>query len=311
MDVLEWLGDVDPSIRWQTMVLSSEPDDVVSAERSLVATDGWGAELLAIQDETGHWDGGTYRPGWVDDSKPFFDAWTATHYSLQLLRLLGVDPDDKGVKHAISLVRDNVFWRANDAPYFDGETEPCVNGIALDIGSYFGQDVDRIVDRLLEDQLGDGGWNCWAVYGATRSSFHTTICVIEGLASFEKHCKATEDVTAARITAQDHLLERGLMRGLRSGEIIDPRFTMFSFPYYWYYDVLRALDHFSSIDANWDERMSEAVDLVVNKRDETGRWPLENVHQGPTHFSMDGVEDDPSRWNTLRALRVLGWAGIA
>lgn len=310
MEVMEWLLDSDPAIRWQVMRdLTGESADTVVAERSRVTTEGWGAALLALQDNDGRWDGGTYRPGWVDENKPFFDAWTATHFSLQLLRDFGLDPDSTEARQAIPLVRGNVRWDANGALYFEGETEPCINGVALANGAYFGEAVDGIVDILLSGQLEDGGWNCWADYGAKVSSFHTTICVLEGLLTWEHASGSLEDVTGARTGGEEYLLERGLMRTRSTGKIIDPRFTMFSFPAYWYYDVLRGLDYFRSTGAAFDERCTEAIDLVMSKRGTDGRWPLENIHQGPTHLEMEGAENDPSRWNTLRAMRVLNWAG--
>jgi len=309
MTTIEWLLDSDPAIRWQVMRdLDGEPSDVVNSERARVAAEGWGAQLLALQDADGRWDGGTYRPGWVDGSKPFFDAWTATHFSLQLLRDFGVDPDSPEARHAISLVRENVRWDVNDALYFDGETEPCINGIALAIGAYFGETVEGVVGRLLSDQLDDGGWNCWAEYGAQVSSFHTTICVLEGLLAWERAGGSSEAVVAARSSGEEYLLERGLFRARSTKQIIDPRFTMFSFPTRWYYDVLRGLDYLRSTGAAIDDRCEEAIDLVVSKRDGAGRWPLENTHQGPTHFEMEGPDGFPSRWNTLRAMRVLDWA---
>ena len=307
---MEWLLESDPAIRWQVLRdLSDEPKDVVAAERARVATEGWGAQLLALQDPDGRWDGGTYRPGWVDESKPFFDAWTATHFALQLLHEFGLDPDSAEARRALSLVRENVRWDVNDAPYFEGEVEPCINGIALGTGAYFGEAVDGIVDRLLEGQLDDGGWNCWAEFGATVASFHTTICVLEGLLEWERAGGSSPDVTAARARAEEYLLERGLFRSRSSGQVVDPRFMMFSFPPRWYYDILRGLDYFRSTGAAPDDRCSEAIDLVANRRDGTGRWPLENTHQGPTPFEMEGPDGFPSRWNTLRAMRVLEWAG--
>jgi hypothetical protein len=312
MTVVEWLLDSDPAIRWQVMRdVAGEPPEVVTAERARVASEGWGAQLLGLQESDGRWDGGTYRPGWVDESKPFFDAWTATHFSLQLLRDFGLDPDSAEARRALSVVRENVRWEANDALYFVGETEPCINGIALATGAYFGEAVDGIVDRLLDGQLDDGGWNCWAEYGATVSSFHTTICVLEGLQSWEHARRSSQAVVAARSRGEEYLLERGLFRARSSRQIIDPRFTMFSFPPRWYYDLLRGLDYFRSAGAAFDDRCDEAIDLVVAKRDDEGRWPLENTHQGPTHFRMEGPDGVPSRWNTLRAIRVLDWAGHA
>ena len=310
MTVIECLLDADPAIRWQVMRdLTEAAPDEVAAERARVAVEGWGAQLLALQGADGRWDGGTYRPGWVDESKPFFDAWTATHFSLQLLRELGLDPDSPEAGRAVPLVREHVRWEANDALYFEGETEPCINGIALANGAHFGETVDGIVDRLLGDQLEDGGWNCWAEYGATVSSFHSTICVLEGLLEWERAGGSSGAVAAARRRGEEYLLERSLFRRRSTGHVIDPRFTMFSFPTRWYYDVLRGLDYFRSTGAVPDGRYAEAIALVAGKRHEEGRWPLENTHQGPTHFGMEGPDGFPSRWNTLRALRVLRWAG--
>lgn len=310
MTTIDWLMEGDPAIRWQVMRdLLAEPDDTVVAARARVAREGWGARLLSLQDRDGRWDGGTYRPGWVDEDKPFFDAWTATHFSLQQLREFGLDPASPEAIRAIALVRSNVRWDANDAPYFAGETEPCVNGVALAIGAYFGEPADGIVEILLSGQLPDGGWNCWAEFGADVSSFHTTICVIEGLMAWEQAGGRSTSVTSAREAGEAYLLDRRLFRSKTSGRVVDPRFTMFSHPTRWYYDVLRGLDHFRSTGASPDDRCAEALDLVAGKR-RAGRWDLENTHQGPTHFRMEGPEGSPSRWNTLRALRVLRWAGI-
>lgn len=312
MDTIGWLLDSDPAIRWQVRRdLTDATDAEVATERARITDEGWGAQLLALQDPNGSWDGGTYRPGWADESKPFFDAWTATHFVLQELRLLGVDPQSTQVRAAIDLVREHVRWEANDAPYFDGEVEPCINGTAAANGAYFGMSVDTIVERLLADQLADGGWNCWAEFGATVSSFHSTMCVLEGLLAWEQAGGASDQVTAARLRGEEYLLERGLLRRRSTGEPVDPRFTMFSFPTRWYYDVLRALEHLRTSGAAPDARCTEAIRLVHTRQDEHGRWPLENTHQGPTHLQMEGPDGFPSRWNTLRALRVLRWTGDA
>ena len=177
----------DPAIRWQVLRdLTDAAPDVIAAERARVATDGWGARLLALQGEDGQWDGGTYRPGWADDSKPFFDAWTATHFSLQSLWEFGLDPASEQARAALALVREHARWDYNGEPYFDGEVEPCINGIALASGAYFGEDASRITERLLAVHLSDGGWNCWAQDQHAVSSFHSTICSIEGLLEWEK-----------------------------------------------------------------------------------------------------------------------------
>lgn len=310
MSVVEWLMDSDPALRWQVMgdLIGSPKQDVI-AERARVATEGWGAQLLALQGDDGYWDGGTYRPGWVDDDKPFYDAWTATHFSLQMLRDFGLDPESPQAVQAIALVRENVEWGFEE-PYFEGEVEPCINGVVLSNGAYFGATVDTVIDTLLDGQLGDGGWNCDFEVGSTVSSFNTTICVVEGLLAAEDSGHRSTEVVQARAAGEEYLLERGLLRRRSSGTVIDPRFTMISFPVRWYYDILRGLDYFRVADI-YDERMSEALDLLAVKRDPEGRWLLENRHQGATHFSIDGREGHPSRWNTLRAMRVLDWAGAS
>lgn len=310
MDVVDWLLDSDPSVRWQVLRdLNGAPPDMFEVERARVGTEGWGSVLLGAQGDDGMWDGGSYRPGWAQGDRPFFDAWTATHFSLMSLRDFGLDPNSPSAVRAVGLVSENVRWDATGGTYFQGETEPCINGAAVAVGAWFGQDVDTIVERLVADRLPDGGWNCWAEFGATVSSFHSTMCVLEGLLAWEHAGGESADVSAARRSGEEYLLERSLFRRRSDGEIIDPRFTMFSYPTRWYYDVLRGLEHFRSVGGERDTRLSEAVDLVWSKRGADGRWVLENVHQGPTWFEMEGPEGFPSRWNTLRALRVLKWWG--
>ncbi|GIG21642.1 hypothetical protein Cch01nite_23660 [Cellulomonas chitinilytica] len=307
MDVTAWLLDSDPAIRWQVLrdVLDAPPDEV-AAERSRVATEGWGARLLAEQADDGLWDGGTYRPGWADERRPFFDAWTATHFSLQQLTELGLDPSAPQARRAVDLVRAHVRWEHAGEPYFDGETEPCINGVALAVAAYFGQRGDRIADTLVGSRLHDGGWNCWAESGAAVSSFHSTVCTVEGLLAWEHAGGSSDAVADARRTGEEYLLERGLYRRLSDGTVADPRMTMLSFPVRWFHDVLRGLDHFRVADRR-DPRLADAVALVRSKADADGRWPLENVHEGPTLFGFGDTEGEPSRWLTLRALRVLRW----
>ena len=213
------------------------------------------------------------------------------------------------MQSAIVRVRDRCTWGEGfgHSPFFEGEVEPCINGRVLAIGAYFGHASDRLVDRLLQDQLNDGGWNCYAPPG-TRSSFHSTICVLEGLLEYERAKGTTSDVTAARLRGEEYLLERRLFRSRSTGQVIKPEWTQLSFPTRWHYDILWGLDYMRRAGVAPDDRMAEAVDLVANKRDEMGRWPLENPHPGPVYFEMEGGAGEPSRWNTLRALRVLRWA---
>ena len=312
MSVIEWLLDSDPSIRWQVMRdLIAESDATVARERSRVAEEGWGARLLDLQGSDGHWGGAAFVP----------HAWISTKDTLQLLRDLGADPAGDRVRRAIDQVRDRCTWGEEfhgDAPFFEGEVEPCINGRVLAIGAYFGEARDRLADRLLQEQLSDGGWNCDAPR-SQRSSFHTTICVLEGLLEYETAKGPRPGVTGARLRGQEYLLERRLFRSRSTGQIIrdwkappapggKPAWTEISFPTRWHYDILWGLDYLRRAGVAPDERMAEAIDLVRKKRDEHGRWPLENPHPGPVHFEMEGRAGEPSRWNTLRALRVLRWA---
>jgi len=308
-DVVEWLLEGDPAIRAQVLRdLSDAPTCEVAAERERIATEGWGARLLAEQADDGLWDGGVYRPGWVDEERPFFDAWTATHFSLSLLKELDADPASVPVQQAVGRVRQLVRWDKGDAPYYEGETEPCVNGAVLGNAVWAGESGARVAERLLEHRLADGGWNCWDRWGAATFSFHSTLAAVEGLLAWERAGGNGEEIRAARLAGEELLLERSLLRRRSAGTVVDPRFTMTSFPTWWYYDVLRALEHMRLARPEGDARCSEAIELTRGKRGDDGRWRLEQVHMGPTLFEMAGEDEGlPSRWITLRALRVLRW----
>lgn len=313
MTVTDWLLDADPAIRWQVMRdLLDAPADAVAAERALVATSGWGAALLDLQDADGRWDGGTYRPGWAREDRPYFDAWTGTHFTLISLRELGAHPDDVRVRRAVALVRDNVRWEPEDEhTYFQGETEPCINGLALANAAYFGEDPSTVGETVLGGRLPDGGWNCFPDDERPVSSYHSTICVLEGLLAWQRAGGPADRIVEARHAAEEYLLERSLFRRRSDGGVADPRFTMTSYPGYWFYDTLRALDYFreaTGVDGTApDPRCAEAVELLVAKRDAEGRWRHENTHEGPRLIELERGEGSPSRWSTLRALRVLRW----
>src|SRR5262252_8288512 len=228
--VIDWLLDADPAIRWQVMRdLTDTPLGVIAPERSRVASEGWGLALLDQQRPDGQWGDGVADPFW----------WT-NMYTLVYLRDLGVDPTNARVRAAIDVVRDNVTWgpEFGNSPFFEGEVEPCINGRVVALGAYFGERSDRLVDRLLGEQLADGGWNCEAERGSVRSSFHTTICVLEGLLAFEQGVGRDAAITNARIRAHEYLLQRRLLRRLSTGEIIDRSWTELAFPPLWHYDVL-------------------------------------------------------------------------
>ena len=301
MTVTDWLLDSDPAIRWQVMRdLTDAPADEVAAERAKVATEGWGAQILAAQPPDGVWGGGAYFP-----------EWTSTTPTLQLLREFGLDPDSLEARRALELVRANARWEHEGQRYFDGEVEPCINGQAVAIGAYFGQDVRGIVDRLLTEQMEDGGWNCEQERGSTRGSFETTINVLEGLLEYEQRTGASSDVTAARVRGQEYLLERRLLRRLTTGELAQPRWLYFEFPTGWHYHPLRALDHLRKAGMAPDERMAEAIDVVASKRDADGRWELEHAFHKELVADLGETVGQPSRWITLQAMRVLRWANAA
>ena len=296
---MRWLLDSDPSIRWQVMRdLGGEANDAVAAERSRIASEGWGAKLLDRQRPDGKWGDGTSEP-----------QWASTLHTLLLLRVMGLDPGSARTRAMVRVVRDRVTWgpEFGDSPFFEGEVEPCINGGTLALGSYFGESSDRLVDRLLGEQLKDGGWNCEAERGSVRSSFHTTICVLEGLLEYEKAKGANAAVTNARARAHEYLLERRMFRRLSTGKVIDPSWTRFCFPTTWHYDVLRGLDYLRGAGVECDEPVAEAIGLVLKRQYQNGRWPLHKPHADPIHLDMEGGQGKPSRWNTLRALRVLSW----
>ena len=312
MTALEWLLESDPSIRWQTLRdLSDAPADVVGAERAKVAAEGWGARLLALQGEDGLWEGGALFPGRDGQPLPWSreegQPWTATAYSLVQLQEFGVDPDDDRVRAAVALVRKNCRWENAGQPFFEGEVEPCINGMVVSLGAYFGQDVAGVVGRLVNEQLEDGGWNCEVENGSVRGSFNTTIRVLEGLLAYEQANDASAGARAARQRGEEYLLERRLVRRKSTGEVIVPEFLQFSYPTRWHFDVLRGLDYFRSTGDRPDDRVAEAIELVRSKQRPDGTWLLENRHEGAIHFRMDAGDGQPSRWNTLRALRVLRW----
>ena len=314
--VIQWLlDDSEPAIRWQVMRdLTRAPAEQVAAERARVATEGWGARLLALQGADGSWAGAAWNRG-----------WDSTMHVLSLLREFGLDPASDQARRAVGLVRDHVRWRGWDwegnwrgmdfvgNPFFAGEVEPCINGQVGASGAYFGQDIERILGLLLGEQLPDGGWNCEAENGSTRSSFNTTICVLEALLEYELAGGRRAAVTEARLRGQEYLLERHLFRRRSTGEVIEQDrkggapFTRFSFPTWWHYDVLRGLEYLRRAGAQPDGRVAEAIALVESKRDGDGRWPLEHQYPGTMPVELDDGVGRPSRWITLRAMRVLDW----
>lgn len=294
--VTRWLLNGDPAIRWQVMRdLTSESDDEVAAERSRVAKEGWGRALLDRQSRHG-WFGGPTEPGWM-----------ITMDALALLREMGLDPSSDEARTAVARVKERLKWEALDnRPYFDGETEPCINGAILAVGSYFGEPCEKIVDRLLSEQLEDGGWNCDAP-PSTRSSFNSTIRVLEGLLEYERAWGSDAAITDVRRKAHEYLLERRMFRRLSNGEIVNRTWTRFTFPTLWHYDVLRGLDYLRSAAIEPDARAAEAIGIVERRCHQNGRWPMNHLHADRLGFPIETHTGKASRWNTLRAMRVLKW----
>ncbi|HET6263149.1 MAG TPA: hypothetical protein VFG99_13055 [Chloroflexia bacterium] len=312
MTVIAWLLEGDPALRWQVLRdLADAPEHEVAAERARVATEGAGAQILAQQAPDGAWAGLAWNPG-----------FNSTMHALWLLWQLGLDPASPQAQQALSRVRQQVTWRGSgpeecdDNPYFVGEIEPCINGQVTAAGAYFGQDVHALMQRLLGEQLADGGWNCEAEFGSIRSSFNTTICVLEALLAYERAFGPNPTVKASRLRGQEYLLERHLMRSLSTGEVITrdrksgKAWTQFAFPGWWSYDVLRGLDYLRDAGCVPDARLDEALALVRAKRQPDGWWLLDSEHDGVKLVTLEAGVGQPSRWNTLRALRVLRWAGV-
>ena len=309
MDVVDWLLDADPAIRWQTMRdLTDATPAAIAAERARVAREGLGAEILARQESDGSWR--------LADEP----VWLPTLFTLLLLRTTGVDHTDAVVESAVARLESGLRWddqdgcwelrrpRSSARPFFEGEVEPCINGGVLALGGYFGHPAESLASRLTGEQLEDGGWNCEAPK-SVRSSFHTTICVLEGLLEYERAAGLAPEIVAARKRGEEYLLARGLFRRRSTGEVAHPAFLELAFPPRYHYDVLRALDYFQAAypDGPADVRLGDAVHYVLSRRQADGRWLLDRAYDEALALPLGEVLGEPSRWNTLRALRVLRW----
>jgi hypothetical protein len=306
VNTVDWLLDSDPAIRWQAMRdLTDASSAAIGAERARIPHLGLGAEILAKQKSNGSWRR-------VD--KP---VWLPTLFTLLLLRATGIDRVEPAVEKAVARLETALGWSDQDVwelrsveldgkPFFDGEVEPCINGGVLALGGYFGRPSTSLAHRLAGEQLEDGGWNCEAPQ-SVRSSFHTTICVLEGLLEYERAVGSSPEIAAARLRGEKYLLERGLFRRRSTGEVANPAFLELAFPPRYHYDVLRALDYFRAADAKPDARVCDAIQFLESRRQPDGRWLLDRAYDEALPFPWSESAGEPSKWNTLRALRVLRW----
>lgn len=313
--LVDWLLDSDPALRWQVeRDLVHEPEVVWAATRARVATEGFGAQLVALQDPDGQWAGGAYFPRDVIEAGP--DApqepgqpWTATTWSLNALREWGLDASV--LAGTAELLAANSRWEHEDLPYWSGEVDCCINASTVANGVWLGADVEGIVAWFVEHQLLDGGWNCEWVEGSTRSSFHSTLNAVVGLLAHEVATGGSEATRAARHAGEEYLLARALLRRRSTGEQVGPWAVRFAYPFRWAYSLLRATDHLrraALVDGTEpDPRAAEAVELVRAARQPDGTWTQGVRQAGRVWFEVDVGEGEPSPWLTFYALRVLGW----
>ena len=297
MDTIDWLLDADPAISWQAMRdLTDASPTAIAAERARVPREGIGEAILACQGSDGSWH------------RANAPVWLPTLYTLLFLRSTGVDRADPSVESAVARLEAGYRWdkEFGEKPFFEGEVEPCINGGTLALGAYFGHPVESLARRLVGEQLDDGGWNCEAPK-SVRSSFHTTICVLEGLLEYERAVGAAPEVASARRRGEEYLLERALFRRRSTGEVANPAFLKFAFPPRYHYDVLRALDYLRDAGVQPDTRVGDACEVVEGRRQADGRWLLDGAYDEALALPFGESVGQPSRWNTLRALRVLGW----
>ncbi|MFH1853328.1 MAG: hypothetical protein ABIA75_13400 [Candidatus Neomarinimicrobiota bacterium] len=300
-EIVDWLLTGDVAIQYQTQ------RDLLAADRATcdelqnrIAGEGWGARYLVQRRPDGHWGRGYYQP-----------KWTSTHYTLLELKNLGLPADNSPAADSTIMLLNECMGIDGGIIYSPGwrNSDVCINGMVLNFGSWFAPHhptLKALINFLLDARMNDGGWNCRHLHGATHSSLHTTISVLEGLSEYRRSGGnyQLDFIRSAEQAAVEFLLEHHLFRSSRTGAVINPKFLLLSWPCRWQYDILRALDYFQLAAVDYDSRMQPARDILLQKRRRDGRWPLQNRHPGQTHFEMEQT-GQPSRWNTLRALRVL------
>ena len=315
--LIAWLLDSDPALRWQVeRDLVREPPEVWEATRSRIATEGFGARLLALQDSDGQWAGGAFFPADFDFHGPEAaegagQPWTATTWTLNSLREWGLDPAVLRERRTAELLAENSRWEYESLPYWSGEVDCCINAWTVANGLWLGADITGIVDWFLEHRLSDGGWNCEWVEGSTRSSFHSTLNSLKGLLAYDAATGGTDATHAARRSGEEYLLQRGLFRRLSTGEPVAPWVDRFAYPFRWFYNVLNAAEYFRQVSlldgVRPDPRIADAIELIRAARQPDGTWLQARRHPGRVWFEVDVPVGEPSRWLTLFGTRVLAW----
>lgn len=311
MDLNEWLLDSDPALRWQVeRDLLGEPPSVWEATRARIATEGFGARLLALQDADGQWAGGAFFPA---DATPDEEGqpWTATTPTLNILREWGMDSAILRERRTAELLDQNSRWEYDDLPYWGGEVDCCINAYTVSNGLWLGANITGIVDWFLEHRMADGGWNCEWVEGSTRSSFHSTLNSLKGLRDYDAATGGTAATREARRGGEEYLLERDLFRRLSTGEPVASWVSRFAYPFRWFYDVLNAAEYFRQAalleGRDPDPRLAEAIEMIRSARQPDGTWLQARRHPGRVWFEVDVDAGEPSKWLTLYATRVLDW----
>ncbi len=300
-DVINWLSKGDPSVRYQVLrdITGSSQFEVKEAQ-ARIAMEGWGHRLLQVQQENGMWSGGLYSPKWI-----------STHYTLLTLKQLGLPHENPQAQKAAQLLLASGYFHDGGINFFASldHSETCVTGMVLSMVSWFRLNDSRLhhlAEYLMDQQMPDGGWNCRSYMGDRHSSFHTTICVLEGLHEYERYLgRGIQPIREARAKAHEFLLQHHLFRSDKTGKVVDERMTRFSFPPRWRYDVMRALDYFSLIHHPHDPRFCDAIQ-ILRKKEKNGRWPMQARHSGLDFFVLEKA-GSPSRINTVRAMRILKW----
>lgn len=305
----DWLLDSDPALRWQVeRDLLGAAEETWQSTRARVVSEGFGRELLSLQDPEGTWAGGAFFPADFSGDEDTPQPWTATTWALNDLRDWGVDASAlDGTAEKLTAVR----WEYEDLPYWGGEVDVCINSWTLSNGLWLGADVDGIVDWFLTHQQDDGGWNCEWVEDSQVSSFHSTLNALIGLLDYQQVTGDSARVAKARARGEEYLLTRDLFRRQSSGVPFDDRVFALFHPRRWFYGILPATDYLrraaQADRAVPDPRMSEAIESIRTQREDDGSWLQGHRHDGEVWFHVDVDPGQPSKWVTLQALRVLDW----